>query len=380
MRTWTAQQRDLRIEYADRFEIWSEGHLDRDRDGAFPYEQWKLVGESGVLRLPFDPQWGGSGHDLLTTMYVLEGLGYGCRDSGLNSCVATQLVSTGVPLQQFGSTELKDRYLSSIGDGSLIGAHAITERTGGSDAAGMKTTAVADGDNYVINGHKAFISNGPVADLFLVYVRTGKGSGAFGISTFLVERDTPGLGIGPAIDKMGLRTSPFCDITFDNVVVPASNMVGRLGKGFMILDYVMKWEVLCAFVISAGAMRHRLERCIEFVRSRSQFGSKIGSYQLIASKIVEMKIGLETARKWLYDTADEFLSGENVMMGLAITKLVTSEANVRSAADAVQIFGGRGYTTEFGLEKDLRDATGGTIYSGTSEIQRDKIARILKVS
>jgi alkylation response protein AidB-like acyl-CoA dehydrogenase len=179
---------------------------------------------------------------------------------------------------------------------------------------------------------------------------------------------------------MGLRTSPFCDITFDNVVVPASNMVGRQGKGFMILDYVMKWEVLCAFVISLGAMRNRLERCIEFARSRTQFGSKIGSYQLIASKIVEMKIGLETARKWLYDTAEEFLAGENVMMGLAITKLVTSEANVQSAAAAVQIFGGRGYTTEFGLEKDLRDATGGTIYSGTSEIQRDKIARMLRIS
>lgn len=380
MRTWTAEQRDLRIEYADRFASWSEGHIDRDREGGFPHDVWKLVGESGLLRLPFDREWGGLGHDLLTTMYVLEGLGYGCRDSGLNSCVATQLVSTGIPLQQFGSTELKKRYLRSIGEGTLIGAHAITERTGGSDAARMQTLAVPDGDNFVINGHKAFISNGPVADLFLVYVKTEKGGGPFGITTFLVERDTPGLGIGPTIEKMGLRTSPFCDITFDDVVVPASNMVGRQGKGFMILDYVMKWEVLCAFVISLGAMRNRLERCVEFARSRTQFGSKIGSYQLIASKIVEMKIGLETARKWLYDTAEEFLAGENVMMGLAITKLVTSEANVQSAAAAVQIFGGRGYTTEFGLEKDLRDATGGTIYSGTSEIQRDKIARMLRIS
>jgi L-prolyl-PCP dehydrogenase len=380
MRTWTAEQRDLRIEYADRFASWSEGHIDRDREGGFPHDVWKLVGESGLLRMPFEAEWGGLGHDLLTTMYVLEGLGYGCRDSGLNSCVATQLVSTGVPLQQFGSAELKKRYLPSISDGTMIGAHAITERSGGSDAARMQSLAVADGDNFVINGHKAFISNGPVADLFLVYVKTEKGGGPFGITTFLIERDTPGLGIGPTIEKMGLRTSPFCDITFDDVVVPASNMVGRQGKGFMILDYVMKWEVLCAFVVSLGAMRNRLERCVEFARSRTQFGSKIGSYQLIASKIVDMKIGLETARKWLYDTAEEFLAGENVMMGLAITKLLTSEANVQSAAAAVQIFGGRGYTTEFGLEKDLRDATGGTIYSGTSEIQRDKIARMLRIS
>jgi alkylation response protein AidB-like acyl-CoA dehydrogenase len=380
MRTWTPQQRDLRIDFADHFAAWGEGHLERDRGGSFPWEQWKLVGESGLLRLPFDVNWGGLGHDLLTTMYVLEGLGYGCRDSGLNSCVATQLVSTGIPLQRFGSTELKDRYLRSICEGSRIGAHAITERSGGSDAASMTSMAVRDGDNYVINGEKCFISNGPVADLFLLYVRTQQGTGPFGITTFLVERDTPGFGIGEPVEKMGLRTSPFCTITFDNLVVPARNIVGGLGKGFLILDYVMKWEVLCAFVVSLGAMRHRMERCVEFARTRTQFGSKIGSYQSIANKIVDMKIGLETSRKWLYDTAEDFLNGENVMIDLAIAKLVTSETNVRSAADAVQIFGGRGYTTEFGLEKDLRDATGGTIYSGTSEIQRDKISRMLRVS
>lgn len=380
MRTWSAEQRDLRIDFADSFAAWGEGHLERDRTGSFPWEQWKQVGESGLLGLPFDPAWGGSGRDLLTTMYVLEGLGYGCRDSGLNSSVATQLVSTGIPLHRFGTTEQKDRFLRSIADGTRIGAHAITERHGGSDAASMKSTAARDGDNYVINGEKCFISNGPVADLFLLYVRTQNGTGPFGITTFLVERDTPGLGIGETIDKMGLRTTPFCNITFDDVVVPASNMLGKPGKGFLILDYVMKWEVLCAFVLNLGNIRNRLERCIEFARSRTQFGSKIGSYQSIANKIVDMKIGLETSRKWLYDTAEDFLAGENVMMDLAIAKLVTSEANVRSAADAVQIFGGRGYLTEFGLEKDLRDATGGTIYSGTSEIQRDKISRILRVS
>jgi alkylation response protein AidB-like acyl-CoA dehydrogenase len=380
MRKWTDEQRDLRITFADHFADWSDGHVERDRDAAFPFRQWKLVGESGVLGLPFGAEWGGLGHDLLTTMYMLEGLGYSCRDSGLNSSIATQLVSTGIPLQRFGSDKLKARYLAAIGSGSLIGAHAITERQGGSDAAGMTSVAVAAGDDYVINGEKCFISNGPVADLFLVYVRTGTGTGPFGITTFIVERDTPGLEIGPTIDKMGLRTSPFCNITFDNVVVPAANMVGQLGKGFLILNYVMTWEVLCAFVISLGSMRHRMERCVEFARSRSQFGAKIGSYQLIASKLVDMKIGVESARKWLYDTAEEFLEGTNVMMSLAITKLLTSEANVKSAADAVQIFGGRGYITEFGLEKDLRDATGGTIYSGTSEIQRDKISRILRVS
>src|SRR5690606_9685208 len=281
--------------------------------------------------------------------------------------------------QRFGSAELKARYLPGICDGSAIGAHAITERTGGSDAAAMRMTAIARGDSYVLNGEKRFISSGPVADLFLVYAKTDPEQGAFGMTAFVVERDTPGLTVGPPIDKMGLRTSPFCDVTFDDCVVPAANVVGRPGRGFFILDHVMKWEILCSFIISVGAMRHRMERCAEFARSRTQFGAAIGSCQLIADKIVDMRIGVETAAKWLYDTAERFVSGADVMVDIAIAKLLASEANLRSAADAVQVFGARGYLTEYGIEKELRDATGGTIYSGTSEIQRDKIARMLGI-
>lgn len=377
MREWTDEQRALRDGYADRFAAWGADHVERDRDGEFPTEQWKLVAESGLTGLPFDPRWGGRGADLLSTMYVLEGLGYGCRDGGLNFSVSTHVVSAGVPINRFGSEDLKRRRLPRICDGTTIGAHAITERHGGSDAAAMRTTATARGDEFVLNGEKCFISNGPVADVFLVYARTAPGTGPFGITTFVVERDTPGLEIGPPIDKMGLRTSPFCDLTFTDCVVPAANVVGRVGRGFTVLDHVMKWEILCTFAIVLGTMQHRLERCVQFARTRTQFGSHIGSYQLIANKIVQMKIDVETARKWLYDTAERFAAGADVMTDIAITKLLVSEGNLRSAADAVQIFGGRGYLTEYGLEKDLRDATGGTIYSGTSEVQRDKIARLL---
>ncbi len=380
MRDWTNEQRALRDSFADSFAAWGEDHLRRDQDGVFPYEQWKLIGASGLLGLPFDKAWGGQGHDLLTTMYVLEGLGYACRDGGLNFSVATQINSVGIPVSKFGSEYLKKRYLPRICDGSWIGAHAITEPQGGSDAAATKTSAVQEGEHWILNGVKCFVSNGPVADVILVYVRTAPGSGPFGMTVFAVDRDTQGLTVGPAVDKMGMRTSPFCSLLFDNCVVRQERVVGHVGKGFLILDHVMKWEILLNFIISAGAMRHRMERCVEFVRSRTQFGSPIGRFQAISSKIIDMKVGADTASKWLYDAAELFLAGKNVTLDMAVAKLLASEANLKSAADAVQIFGARGYLTEFGLEKDLRDATGGTIYSGTSEVQRDKIARMLKVA
>ncbi|HEX4817146.1 MAG TPA: acyl-CoA dehydrogenase family protein [Nonomuraea sp.] len=379
MREWTDEQRRLRDSFAPVFAACNEGHLERDRRAEFAHAQWKLLAGSGLLGLPFDPEWGGLGQDLLTTMYVLESLGHGCRDSGLTFAVSTHVVSTGIPVHAFGSAELKARYLPAICDGTAIGAHAISERHGGSDATSMRMTATARGDEYVLTGEKCFISSGPVADLFLVYVKTAPEEGAFGMTAFVVERDTPGLELGPPLEKMGLKTSPFCNVTFDDCVVPAANVVGRPGRGYFILDHVMKWEILCSFIISMGAMRHRLGKCVEFARSRVQFGGTIGSCQLIADKIVDMKIGADTAVKWLYDTAERFASGADVMVDIAISKLLASEANLKSAADAVQIFGARGYLTEYGVEKDLRDATGGTIYSGTSEIQRDKIARMLGI-
>lgn len=379
MQQWTDKQQELRDSFTEEFQAWGADHLLRDKTSEFPKEIWPRIGESGLFGLPFEQEYGGGGYDLPTTMHVLEGLGYHCRDGGLNFSASTQIVSSGVPIQRYGSPELKARFLPRICDGSAIGAHAITEPTGGSDAAAMQTTAVRQGDDYVINGRKFFISNGPVADLVLVYARTTPGTGPLGISVFVVERGTPGFEFGPAIDKMGLRTSPLGNLTFTDCVVPAGNMVGRAGKGFLLLDYVMKWEVLCWFTVTLGAMRHRLEKCVDYAKTRIQFGAPIASCQLIAAKIVEMKISLETTRNWFYDTAARMVAGEDVMVDVAIAKVLASEANVASATNAVQIHGGRGYVTEYGIEKELRDATGGTIFSGTSEVQRDKVARMLGV-
>ncbi|HEX4705425.1 MAG TPA: acyl-CoA dehydrogenase family protein [Pseudonocardiaceae bacterium] len=374
---WNEDQRALRAAVEDLGELLSKDHVERDARAEFGDDAWARIRESGLLGMPFDTEWGGLGLDLRTTMYVLEGLGYTCRDGGLNFSTSTHMVSAGVPLQRFGSPSLKQRYLRRVCDGSVIGAHAITEPSGGSDVMAMRTSAVPSGDDYVLNGSKAFVSNGPVAGMFVVYARTGKRGSPAAITAFVVDRDTPGLTVGKPVAKMGLRTSPLCELFFDDCHVPAGNVIGSVGAGFLILDHVMKWEILCSFIINVGEMRHRLERCVDYARSRVQFGQSIGSFQSVANKIVEMKIAVESSRKWLYDTAAKLQDGENVTVDLAIGKLITSEGNVNSALAAVQVFGGYGYTAEYGLEKDLRNAVAGTIYSGTSDIQRQRIASMI---
>ncbi len=377
MITWSAEQRELRAGMGQWSAALGEGHLERDAKGGFPADKWELVRESGVLRLPFEERWGGLGRDLVTTMYVLEGLGEGCRDGGLGFSVSTHIVSTGIALQRFGSDALKDRFMPEVCDGARIGAHAISEPDGGSDAFAMRTRADRVGDTFVLNGAKAFVSNGPVADLFVVYARTHPAGGPLGTTAFLVERGTPGLRVGGSIDKMGLRTSPLSELYFDDCAVPATNVVGRPGGGFLVLDHVMKREILLSFAITLGGMEHRLGRCVEYAKQRTAFGAPIGSYQAVAHRIADMKIGVETSRKWLYDTASRLLAGENVTTDIAMAKLVVSEHNTASALAAVQIFGGNGYMTEYGVEKDLRDAVAGTVYSGTSEIQRNRICSML---
>ncbi|MGH3859196.1 acyl-CoA dehydrogenase family protein [Actinokineospora sp.] len=292
----------------------------------------------------------------------------------------TGVLSAGVPLQRFGTAEQRRAHLTRICSGEAIGAHAISEPDSGSDALAMRTAAVRDGDDFVLNGSKTFVSNGPVAGLFVVYARTHPSGGPLGTTAFLVERDTPGFTVGKPISKMGLRTSPLCELFFDDCRVPAANVVGKPGGGFLVLDHVMKWEILCSFAINLGEMAHRLERCVKYAGERVQFGQTIGSYQAVSHQIVEMKMGVETTRKWLYDTATRLTRGENVTVDMAITKLVASESNVASAMAAVRLFGGNGYMSEYGLEKDLRNAVAGTIYSGTSEIQRNRIASMIGVA
>jgi alkylation response protein AidB-like acyl-CoA dehydrogenase len=375
---WTTEQNDLRDAVHALGEELSAGHIDGDATGIFPEAKWKLLADAGVTALPFGEQHGGLGQDLLTTMYVLESLGYSCRDGGLNFSVSTHLASTGTPLQRFGSADLQRRFLPGVCSGELIGAHAISEPDAGSDAMNMATTAVrADDGSYRLNGNKAFVTNGPIADLLVVYARTGQPGTAMGISTFLVERDTTGLQFGRPMGKMGLNTSPLCEVFLDDVTVPEGNRLGHEGAGFLVLDYVMKREILYGFIINVGEMQYRLEAAIDQAKNRRQFGNPIGSNQAVQNRIVDMAIGVETSRRWLYDTGQKVAAGSESTVDVAISKLIASEASLSSALNAVQIFGGYGYMTEYGFEKDVRNAVAGTIYSGTTEIQKARIAAML---
>lgn len=359
---------------------WAE-ELNRDVEefdarAEFPREKWKTIQRSGILAVPFETRYGGRGGTLTETMRALEGLGHTCRDAGLSFSASTQIVSVGVPLQAFADEELTSRFLPRIVSGELITAHAITEPEHGSDAMNITTTARRDGDDYVIDGGKMFITNAPIADLFLLYVRTGD-PGPFGLSVFLVERDTPGLRIGEPLAKMGLRTSPLSEVTFEGLRVPAARRIGHEGAGFLLLDHVMKREILFSFSLTLGEMSHRLERVIRYAKTRRQFDQPIGRFQGVSHRIADMKIAVETSRKWLADTGAKVEAGQDAAIDIAATKTVVSEANKTTALDAVQIFGGRGYLTGTGIERDVRNAIGGTIYSGTSEIQRNRIAALL---
>ncbi|MDQ1614417.1 MAG: hypothetical protein QOJ60_356 [Actinomycetota bacterium] len=377
---WTEEQKALRSGLSQHFEALSDGHVEDDVANVFPREKWKLISEMGVCGLVGDPAYGGQGQDALTLVYVLENLGYGCRDSGLLFTLATQIVSVAIPVERFGSDTLKERYLRGLLDGSIIGAHAISEPEAGSDATAMSTLVSDEGDEYVINGKKAFCTSGPIADVITVYARHDDQEGATAISAFLVETSNPGIKVGEPIPKMGLNTSPIGELEFDNCRVPKDCLIGKIGGGFFILEHVMTWEILCIFSMMVGEMEHRYETCRKFARTRRQFGEPIAANQYIQGRLVDMKIGVETSRKHVYDTARRVAQKRSVTTEVAMAKIVTSEANLASALSAVQIFGGRGYMREAGLEKDLRAAVGAPIYSGTNEMQRVRIASMLGLS
>ena len=356
----------------------SEGHIEADQRGEFSTRNWALLRDSGLLGLLLDPRYGGLAQSLPTAVRALESLGRSCLDSGTSFAAVTHMVSVGIPVQRFGAEALRERFLPRLCSGALIGAPAITEAHAGSDAFAMHTRATRRDGVYVLRGSKTFISNGPVADLFVVYALTDPERGALGgASAFLLERGTPGFSIGKPIAKMGLRTAPLCELFFDDCEIPEGQLLGEAGIGYPILDYVMKREILLSFAASLGTMQRRLNKCVEYARSRKQFGRPIAQYQAISHKLVNMRIGVEIGRNSLYRTAERIEAGENASLDVALTKLLISEQNLSSALHAVQIFGGHGYMVEHGLEKDLRDAVGGTLYSGTSEIQRERIARLM---
>jgi alkylation response protein AidB-like acyl-CoA dehydrogenase len=376
--SWTEEQRQLR-EMITRFaqqELNSQV-TQHDQDREFNLTGWKKCGELGIHGLPIAKQYGGGGADALTTIYALEGLGRGCTDNGLIFSINAHLWGCEMPILTFGSESQKETYLPRLCAGEFIGGHAMTEPDSGSDAYGLKATAERRGDRYLLNGHKLFVTNAPRADVMVVFATVDRTKGAHGITAFLVEKNTPGLSVRSQIDKMGLRTSPMGEVMLDECEVPVERRLGREGAGVALFSHSMEWERSCILASAVGAMERQLEACLHYARQRQQFGKPIGKFQSLANKMVDMKIRLETARALLYQSGWLKTMGRSAFMEAAMAKLYVSECWVQSCLDAIQIHGAYGYMTVSEVERDLRDALGSRIYSGTSEIQRQIIAQFM---
>jgi alkylation response protein AidB-like acyl-CoA dehydrogenase len=351
--------------------------IERDRDGSFSRELWSKCADFGIQGSAFPHRYGGSDADILSTMLLMEGLGYGCKDSGLIFAINGQMWTVQMPILRFGSEAQKDRYLPKLCSGEWIGAHGMTEPDSGSDAFSLRTSARLEGDHYILTGTKTFSTMATVANVFMVFATVDKRKGFMGVTAFIVERDFPGFSVGKDIGKMGLRTAPMAELILEDCRVPVENRLGREGNGAAIFEDAIEWERSCILASLLGGMERQLERCVEYAKLRKQFGKPIGKYQSVANKIVDMKVRMETARLVLYKLAWMKQAHGKATMDAAIAKLYLSESWIKSCLDAIQIHGGYGYTTEYELERDLRDSVASTLYSGTSEIQRNIIARYL---
>jgi hypothetical protein len=371
------QFKDAVMDFAQR-EL-NAGAAERERRGEFSRESWHKCADFGIHGLPLPEEYGGSGTDILTCVLAMEGLGYACHDSGLLFAINSHIWTCETPILKFGTQEQKQRYLPKLCKGEWIGGHAMTEPDSGSDAFNMKTRAVKKGNRYILNGSKMFITNAPIADLLLVFAMTDKAKGFAGVSAFIVEKGFTGFSVGKPIDKMGLRTSPIGEVVLVDCEVPEENLLGKEGGGAAIFNSEMEWERSCLFATHLGAMESELENCVEYAKQRHQFGSPIGKFQSISHKIADMKVRVELSRLILYKVAAMKARGKRAPLESAIAKLFISESYVKTSLDALQIHGAYGYTTEFPIERNLRDSIAGKIYSGTSEIQRNIIASFLGI-
>lgn len=369
--------RDQIVKFA-RNEL-SPGAQERDATGTFPRELWAKCGEMGLQGLPIPEEYGGAGLDPLTTVIGIEALGYGCEDGGLVFSVCAHMLACTVPVWLHGSEEQKRKYLPRLCSGELLAVNAMTEAESGSDAFNdMRTRAEVDGEGYRITGSKIFGSNGPEADMALVYCNTTPGKGFMGgITAFLVEAETEGYSRGQKFEKMGLRTCPVGEVAFDGVYVGPEAVLGKAGYGGPVFAQSMEWERICLVAAHVGAMERLLDRAVDYAKTRSSFGTKIGKYQAVSHKIADMKIRLEAARLLTYSAASKLRDRGSVGMDAAITKTFVSEALVQSALDTVRVLGGYGVMREYDVERVLRDSVAGTIYSGTNDMQRNIIAQWL---
>lgn len=369
---------DAAVRFA-RDELVDAESVAREQRGEFWREGYERCGRFGILGLPIPSGYGGQGTDIPTAVAAMEGLGYGCPDTGLLFALNASLWTITMPILTFGTEAQKARYLPRLCDGRSFGANGASEPEAGSDIFSMTTRAVRRGDRWVLNGRKVWITGGPIADVFLCFATTDPSKGVLGITAFLINRDTPGFHVVREIPKLGMRTAPMGELVFEDCELPAENMLGREGRGSRIFNAALEWERGAILASVVGTMRRQLDRCIQQARTRKQFGQPIGKFQSVSNRIVDMMTRLETSRWMIQRYAWLKQESKDATIAASMAKLHVSECFVQNSLDAVRIFGASGYSVEGGLERDVRDSVGGVLFSGTNDIQRNIIAQHLRL-
>ena len=354
------------------------GATERDRAQHFPRDLWDACGKHKLPGLLIPVSHGGLGLTPLQAALAIEALGYGCTDGGLTFAICAHMLACAVPIAKHGSEGQKKALLPWMADGTFVAANAMSEPSTGSDAFALATTAVRVDDGFLINGRKTFVSNAPVADLFVVYAETEPGRGFHGgVTCFVLPSDTSGLSVQGPLEKMALRSCQMGDVILDDVRVGDDAVLGKLGGGGPIFAESMEWERVLLVALHVGAMERILEGAISHARTRTASGQSLGKFQAVSHRIAEMKIRLEAARALVYRAATTLGVTRESGLWASAAKLFASESLLAAAGDAVRNLGGSGILVEREAERALRDAVAAVTYSGTSDIQRNIIARWL---
>lgn len=341
----------------------------RDAAMVFSRADWDRCGRFGLAGLPVPAEYGGGGADMVTTMAAFDALGHACRDNGLIFSIGAHLWSGVMTVLRFGTPEQKQRYLPGLAAGTLIAAHAMTEPETGSDAFAARTTAEPAAGGWLLNGEKTFVTNAPVADVFVTFAVSTRRRGPFGLSCFLADASAPGLTVGPAIAKMGLRTSPMASVSFRDCFLPASSLLGTPGMGMAIFSTAMDLERACILAGALGTMQRQIERCA------LALGAGGGGCGVVSHRLAGMAARLHGSRLVAYGLASRMDRGRTSAAESALVKIKLSEAFLSNSRDAWDNDVALGQWPARDSERELRDAVASRIYSGTNEVQRDIVAR-----
>jgi butyryl-CoA dehydrogenase len=356
-------------------EVVAPGAAHADEHKELNMTAWEGMRELGLTGLPFPEEWGGAGMDQLSYMIAVEELARVCASTALTFSAHVSLGTW--PIFAFGSEELKKRYLPGLVSGEFMGAYGLTEPGAGSDSAGTRTTAVRDGDEYVINGAKCFITNGSYAKSFVITAQTDRELGSKGIMAMVIDRDQPGFSIEPGEEKLGMRGSDWVNLVFEDCRLPADAVLGPEGEGFATFMKTLEGGRISIGALSLGIAQGALDQAAAYAAGREQFGKPLSRHQAVAFKLADMETEIQAARHLVYHAARLKEAGRPYGSEAAMAKYYASEVCMRATYEAIQVFGGNGYSREYPVERMYRDAKLCTIGEGTSEVQKIIVSREL---